>query len=691
MKMYRDLLMLSAGYSAFLVASLAVPWWACLAAGVALTAGMILRRKAHHRRKIDAIHLRLANLRSEGLIIEEKVLWTEEDVFYRMIMTLLSDLERSLFKLVEKNIQLLALKEIGRTIISSLDEQRLIDSVFEYLNHGVGYKETAFIIFRKKKRSFEAAVTIERPSRVVRKTLNVGFEDLKSPVYDSFVSGKPFLIKDAEMHPLFSVGGESLFPGSTMSSYICVPLMKSAESISCYESEECIAKKTAQRGGEPRSEIPYLRSDECLSCPELSLLGALIVTDGYRGTPLTNIDQVTIETVGSLVSSNMENSYLYQELRQEEIFRERVIEGMLNGVFVIDRTGIITLANRSAREMSQYQQRQIGSLHVDDVIIGESSGQAKKSPVLRVFEGTVPIIYHEAYLRQKNGMHLPIRMNVSPMSGEDRGVQGAIIEFIDLSDIKRMEEEIRYLDRLAVLGRFTSAVAHEIRNPLTGIAAGIQYLNRSGELSADNRENISFILNEVDRLNRIITDLFKVAKPHDLLCQKVAVKDLIDRSHRSLSELFSDKKIDFRISLEDTVPLIEVDPDQIVQVLINLLKNAAEAVGKTGIVSVKGRLYGGEDPEVIREIDRDMVCIDIGDNGPGITHDDREKIFEPFFSRKKGGTGLGLFVSQSIVQHHQGRISVTSEPGAGTHFKLYLPISRPRKGGRVEASHSSRR
>ena len=691
MKMYRDLLMLSAGYSALLVASLVVPWWACLAAGVALTVGMILRRRAHHRRKIDAIHLRLANLRSEGLIIEEKVLWTEEDVFYRMIMTLLSDLERSLFKLVEKNIQLLALKEIGRTIISSLDEQRLIDSVFEYLNHGVGYKETAFIIFRKKKRSFEAAVTIERPSRVVRKTLNVGFEDLKSPVYDSFVSGKPFLIKDAEMHPLFSVGGESLFPGSTMSSYICVPLMKSAESISCYESEECIAKKTAQRGGEPRSEIPYLRSDECLSCPELSLLGALIVTDGYRGTPLTNIDQVTIETVGSLVSSNMENSYLYQELRQEEIFRERVIEGMLNGVFVIDRTGIITLANRSAREMSQYQQRQIGSLHVDDVIIGESSGQAKKSPVLRVFEGTVPIIYHEAYLRQKNGMHLPIRMNVSPMSGEDRGVQGAIIEFIDLSDIKRMEEEIRYLDRLAVLGRFTSAVAHEIRNPLTGIAAGIQYLNRSGELSADNRENISFILNEVDRLNRIITDLFKVAKPHDLLCQKVAVKDLIDRSHRSLSELFSDKKIDFRISLEDTVPLIEVDPDQIVQVLINLLKNAAEAVGKTGIVSVKGKLYEGEDPEVIREIDRDMVCIDIGDNGPGITHDDREKIFEPFFSRKKGGTGLGLFVSQSIVQHHQGRISVTSEPGAGTHFKLYLPISRPRKGGRVEASHSSRR
>ncbi len=690
MRMYRDLLILSAGYGALIAASLVVQWWICLAAGCALTAGMIMRRRADHRRKIDAVHQRLANLRSEGLVIEEKVKWIEEDVFYRMILTLLGDLERSLFKLVEKNIQLLALKEIGRTIISSLDEQRLIDSVFEYLNRGVGYKETAFIILRKKKRSFQAIVKIERASRVVRTALNFTFEDLKGPLYESFLSGKPILIKDAEMHPLFTVGGESLFPGSTMSSYICVPLMKSVETISCHETEECIARKTAQPNGETSSRIPYLRSEECLSCQEIPLLGALIVTDGYRGTPLTNIDQVTLETVGSLVSSNMENWYLYQELRQEEMFRERVIEGMLNGVFVIDREGFISLANRTAREMSQYKQRQISSLHIDDVMIGESGGHATKSPALRVFEGTVPITYHEAYLKRKDGIHIPIRMNVSPMTGEDGEIQGAIIEFVDLSEIKRMEEEIRYLDRLAVLGRFTSAVAHEIRNPLTGIAAGIQYLNRSEELSAAHRENISFILNEVDRLNRIITDLFKVAKPHDLLCQKVAVKELIERSRRSLGELLSNKGIDFSISLEDNVPLIEVDPDQIVQVLINLLKNAAEAVGDGGGVSVKGNLYDGGDPDVVRERDRDMVCIEIGDNGPGIAHDDREKIFEPFFSRKKGGTGLGLFVTQSIVQHHHGRISVSSEPGAGARFRVYLPIARPRKGGHVEAGHSSR-
>lgn len=681
MRMYRDIILVWAGFSALIAASLVVPWWVCLIAGCCLAAGLIAARRTEHRRKMDEIHHRLTNLRSEGLVIEEQIKGSAHDVFYRMVITLLTDLERSLFKLVEKNIQLLSLKEIGRTIISSLDEQRLVDSVFEYLGRGVGYKEAAFIILRKKKKSFQAMVTIERPSRIVRRALNFGFEDLASPVYDSFLSGKPFLIKDAEMHPLFRIGSEQIFPGSTMTSYLCVPLMKSSETSACHESEQCALRQAAPAAGSGRTDTPYLTSEACLGCPEIQLLGALLVTDGYRGTPLTNIDQVTLETVGSLVSSNMENWYLYQELRQEELFRERVIEGMLNGVFAIDRQGKVTLANRTARDMSQYKQRQIRDLVIDDVIIGESAAAGARSPVHEVVENNVSLTNREAYLRRKDGMHIPIRFLAAPLAGEGGELQGAIIEFIDLSEIKRMEDEIRYLDRLAVLGRFTSAVAHEIRNPLTGIAAGIQYINRSRELSAEHRENISFILNEVDRLNRIITDLFKVAKPRDLLCQRTSVKDLVDRSFQSIGSLFADKGIDFRVALEDNVPLIEVDPDQIQQVLINLLKNAAEAVPERGIVSVTGKRYGGGDPTVVREKDRDMVCIEITDNGPGIALEDRERVFEPFFSRKKGGTGLGLFVSQSIVQHHQGRISISSEPGRGTSFRVYVPIARPRKGG----------
>ncbi len=679
LRRYRDLVLVCAGYSVLVALSTVVPWWVCLAAGLVLTALAIERRRRAHRRRIEAIQQRLSNLRSEGIVIEEKERGSEDDVLQRVIMTLLGDLERTLFKLVEKNIQLLSVKEIGRTIISSLDEQRLVDSVFEYLNRGVGYKEAAFIILRKKKRTFQAIVTIEQPSRVVRRSLTVDYADLASSVSQACLAGKSFLIKDAAMHPLFTAAGEPLFPDSTMTSYLCVPLLKSVETGVCGESEDCVLRKGASPP-EPAAPV-YLGNEECLGCPHMPLLGALVVTDGFRGTALTNVDQVTLETVASLVSSNMENWYLYQELRQEELFRERVIEGMLNGVFVIDREGNVTLANRTARDMSQYKQRQVRTLRIDELFVAQAGGKDESSSLLRVFERGSPLTHREAYLRRRDGMHVPIRMNVAPMAGEDGEVQGAIIEFIDLSEMRRMEEEIRYLDRLAVLGRFTSAVAHEIRNPLTGIAAGIQYINRSQALPADQRENIVFILNEVDRLNRIVTDLFKVSKPRDLLCQPIAVAELVERSRRSIGNLFEGKGITLAVSIDDDVPPIDIDPDQIIQVLINLFKNAIEASAAESEIRVQGRRYAGGDPEVVRERDTELVCIEVADSGQGISREDLEKIWEPFFSRKKGGTGLGLFVSQSIVLRHQGRLSVTSAPGEGATFRVYLPITRPRKGG----------
>ena len=687
MMRFRDITAVAAIFSALLVASLYIPLWITLPIGLGFTALTIYFKRRQLERRIEEIQHRLGRLRSEGLFIEGRVGGTEDDIFYRMILTLLTDLERSLYKLVEKNIQLLSLKEIGRNIISSLDEKRLIDSVFDYLIRGVGYKETALILLRKKKRQFQAFVSIEKANRTVRSTVNFGLESLTGSCQRSFLSGKPYLMKDVKMHPLMEVGGEELFPGSTMSSYLCVPLVKTVEQIKCMDMEDCALRKMCEKG---REEHPgYLSSPECLVCNHIPLLGALVITDGYRATPLTNIDQVTLETVGSLVSSNIENWMLYQELRQEEMFRENVIEGMINGIFALDMTGRITLANRSARDMSGFDEEGIRGVMISDVLAEHGTETESDQWISRVLEERRSIRYMEAFLRREDGIHIPIRMNVSPLTGEE-GIEGAVIEFVDISDLKRMEEEIRHLDRLAVLGRFTSSVAHEIRNPLTGIAAGIQYLNRDEALNPDQRENISFILNEVERLNRIITDLFKVAKPRKLLYQKVDVPGIVERGRKSNAEIFNDKKIDFKTRFEDNLPLIEVDSDQVVQVMINLLKNAAEAIEEEGEVSVRAYIYDGGDHEVMLEKEREMVCIEIHDDGSGIEEQDRERIFEPFFSRKKGGTGLGLFISHSIIQHHQGRVTVSSEGGDGTTFRVYLPISMPRKGGEVEAGHTAR-
>ncbi|HSG27148.1 MAG TPA: ATP-binding protein, partial [Candidatus Krumholzibacterium sp.] len=167
----------------------------------------------------------------------------------------------------------------------------------------------------------------------------------------------------------------------------------------------------------------------------------------------------------------------------------------------------------------------------------------------------------------------------------------------------------------------------------------------------------------------------------DLLYQKKRIEELIDRSHKSVAEIFFKKEIDLARDIEEGIGEIEIDPDQITQVLINLLKNAAEAVQEKGTVGIRARKYRGEHAEVVREKGNPLVLLEVYDNGSGIDRRDVSKIFEPFYSMKVGGTGLGLFVTHSIIQHHQGRITVSSKPGQGTTFRVFLPMTRPSKGG----------
>ncbi len=681
----KNFILISAIFCILIVSgSLGVPLWITLSSGIIFTGIIGLRMRAEHRNRIETIQHRLINLRSEGLFLDNKIRGKEDNTFYSMLLTILSDLERSLFKLVEKNIQLLSLKEIGRNIISSLDEQRLIDSVFDYLMKGVGYKEVAFFIVRKKKKIFQAIINIEKSTRLVRRVINFEPSEFRGSLLNSTLTGKPFLIKDTKLHPLHKLGGEEIFPGSTMESYLFVPLMKSTEQVDCYNSINCLFKKDSER--QDFDGPHYLNSRECMSCPDFPLLGGILVTDGYRAASLTNIDQVTLETVGSLVSSNIENWLLYQELRQEEIFREKILEGMIHGVLAVDMSGTITLANRKSRSMSHYSTGQIMSMKISGLM---TSGDHKELPVFKVLERNVSVMHRDGYLIRKDGVHIPVRMNVSPLIGDDGEKMGAIILFADMSDIKRMEEEIRQLDRLAALGRFTSAIAHEIRNPLTGIGAGIQYLNRDKTITEEQKENLNFILNEIDRLNRIITDLFKIARPRNLVYQRIKVINLVDRSHRLLEDVLSDRRISFNKNIDDHMPEIEVDPDLITQVLINLIKNGAEAIENTGKIEVSADTYRGEDDNVMVEENKEMVYISVSDDGVGMNEDERKKIFEPFFSNKKDGTGLGLFVTHSIVQQHQGKIVVNSEPQKGTTIKVYLPIKAPGKGEKIEAGSAS--
>jgi signal transduction histidine kinase len=257
-------------------------------------------------------------------------------------------------------------------------------------------------------------------------------------------------------------------------------------------------------------------------------------------------------------------------------------------------------------------------------------------------------------------------------------VYGAIATFVDLTPLKRAEEHARQLDRLAALGRFTSSVAHEIRNPLTGIAAGVQYLERSLSGQPRERENLDFILSEIKRLDRIVQDLFDITHPRGLELRAVPLEDSVRRAIQCLEALMAERGVTVDVTIAPRIPAVPLDQDQIEQVLINLIKNAVEAspAGSAMRISVTPappplpvrRRTAGEPAGAPGAVVR------IEDQGTGISPEHLKTIFEPFFTTKPGGTGLGLYISHDIVKRHGGRLTVQTDPGRGTTFTVELPL-----------------
>jgi signal transduction histidine kinase len=214
---------------------------------------------------------------------------------------------------------------------------------------------------------------------------------------------------------------------------------------------------------------------------------------------------------------------------------------------------------------------------------------------------------------------------------------------------------------LKLLGRFTSSIAHEIKNPLTGISAGVQYLAKRLQPGATEADTVDFILAEIARLNRIVDDLYMVSRPPQMTIRPTAIDDVVAKSLFCLSEDIVKKRLHLEQRLEPGIPEFNADPERLQQVLINVLKNAIEATPENGSIEISTCRREGR------------VRVAVKDSGPGVPAADREKVFEPFYSTKKGGTGLGLCISQSIIDEHNGKMVLETPPGGGACFIMELP------------------
>ena len=235
-------------------------------------------------------------------------------------------------------------------------------------------------------------------------------------------------------------------------------------------------------------------------------------------------------------------------------------------------------------------------------------------------------------------------------------------------DLREKDEELARSEKLAALGMLAAGVAHEIRNPLTAIKAAIFLQLKKAPPGSQDRADLDLVSGEITRLEHIVRSFLEFARPGE----PQLVTMLADQPLRQVQSLLAPQlaKVNVRLILETSPPAhIRIDPEQIEQVLINLVQNAAEAIGHDGTITLRAR----QDTRPLAGSATKVVVLEVSDTGPGIPPEVEKRLFDPFFTTKRGGTGLGLSIGARIVEQHGGAVQCQTQPKRGTTFAIVLP------------------
>jgi len=400
-----------------------------------------------------------------------------------------------------------------------------------------------------------------------------------------------------------------------------------------------------------------------LTCGLLPVVGLLAVARTDGDPPLPDDLESRLDTLADQVTPLFESFRLKESLSDAEFFRQDLLDSMTEAILATNLRGDVLLANRAATELLRLPREEIVGRPVEEVFLERGQTTSSAAEALR----GARLLRAERRLRRHDGTDLPISVTTSPITTREWGVRGILLSFVDLTQIKDMEEEIRRLDRLATLGRFTSAVAHEVRNPLGGIVAGVQYLRTLLSDRPEAEEHLGFLERETARLDRIVDDLgrtMRFRQPHPV---PTDLGLLLDEVATALEPALAATGV--TLARELTAGPAFVDPDQVQQVLLNLVRNAVEASPRDGVTTVRTR--------EVRDGRRRRIRLEIEDHGEGLADAIRERVFEPFTSTKPDGTGLGLFISHGIVARHGGELQITDTDGGGARVVVILPAADP--------------
>ena len=372
------------------------------------------------------------------------------------------------------------------------------------------------------------------------------------------------------------------------------------------------------------------------------MMGAVLLLVGCAGLMLLFLAQNYRSTRASLA--------------REKVFSDNLVSRMPIGLVAVDQGSRVTAVNSVAEAT-------LGIRAVD--VIGFAVKDVIPLMLADTLTGTDSLVEKELVCPVTDGRRIPMDVSAANLTDENGERFGQVILFKDLTEIRALRRELEKNRRLASVGRLAAGVAHEIRNPLSSIKGFATYFKEKYRESDRDQEIAGIMIQEVNRLNRVVGQLLEFSRPIRLHFQQVALKPFFEDAFRLVDRQSREANVTAVLDMADESLCAVMDTDKMNQVMLNLLLNALDAMPGGGRLTVRASADGDG-----------RIAIQVMDTGTGVDPKDKPHIFEPYFSTKKTGTGLGLAIVHNIVKAHEGDILVGSQTDGGTMVEITLPADK---------------
>jgi len=375
-----------------------------------------------------------------------------------------------------------------------------------------------------------------------------------------------------------------------------------------------------------------------------------------HGRPYEPGDLALLEGLAAQASIALESARLVDLTDDGRRSWQEVVDAIALALCIVDRHGRIRRANRAFAELVDAPPA---------ALIGRPwhafTPPDWASEIRRALE--LPAGGTEVELRTGDRSY---GVSAVPISDTDRSA--VVLLFDDQTERRRLQEQLVQSEKMSAIGQLIAGIAHDLNNPLASVVGFSDFLGEMPDIPAPLHEPLTVIREEAERASNIVKNLLSFARKQETKRRATDLRALLDSTVLLLRNQLLATKVEYTLELDPDLPTVDVEPNQIQQVFVNLINNAAQAIastGRPGSVIIRGRRW------------LDGVAIDVVDDGPGMHETLAAQVFDPFFTTKAEGegTGLGLSISQGIVKEHGGRISLTTEEGKGSTFTVHLPLS----------------